>query len=115
MEVMSRPIDKPMARAQAHLAVGRYAEAIGAFRAVLGIDPSELPARLGLADAMVARGQRSEAVDGLVEAAETSAEAGQHDRAMTLYAKALALEPDRLELHLDVAMLERAIGQLDNA
>ncbi|MCA9712443.1 MAG: tetratricopeptide repeat protein, partial [Myxococcales bacterium] len=46
-----------MARASAHLAAGRFSQAIGAYRAALGIDPRALHAHLGLADAMTARGR----------------------------------------------------------
>lgn len=113
--MMSRPTDKPMARAQAHLAAGRFAEAAGAFRAVLGIDSSVVPARLGLADALVARGQRGLAADGLVEAAETFNERDQHAQALILYGKALAIDPGRMQLHLDVALLERTMGRREDA
>lgn len=109
--MMSRPTDKPMARAQAHLEAGRFAEAAGAFRAVLAIDSSMLAARLGLADALVARGQRGVAVDGLVEAAERCAEHEQHEPALALYGKALALAPARVELHLDMAVVEHAMDR----
>lgn len=108
---MTRPTDKPMARAQAHLAAGRFPEAIGAFRAVLAIDASMLAARLGLADAFVARGQRSLAVDGLVEAAERCVEHGRHEPALALYGKAIALAPSRMELQLDMAMVEHAMDR----
>lgn len=72
-------------------------------------------ARLGLADALAARGQRRLAVDGLVEAAEWWAKHGPPEPALTLYGKALALEPGRMELHLDVAVVEHAMGRLDAA
>lgn len=113
--MMARPTDKPMARAQAHVAAGRLAEAAGAFRAVLGIDSSVVPARLGLADVLVARGQRGLAADGLVAAAETFSERGQHAQALILYGKALAIDPGRLHLHLDVALLERTMGRREDA
>jgi tetratricopeptide (TPR) repeat protein len=113
--MMARLTDKPMARAHAHVAAGRFAEAAGAFRAVLGIDSSVVPARLGLADALVARGQRGLAADGLVEAAETFTEREQHAQALVLYGKALAIEPERLQLHLDVALLERTMGRHEDA
>ncbi len=106
-----RPSDKPMARAQAHLASGRFAEAMGAFRAALAIDASALSARLGLAEAMAARGNRAEAITGLLEAAEKHAELGQHAQALSLYGKALVLDPQRVALHLDVAVVERAMGR----
>jgi hypothetical protein len=114
-EPMSRHTDKPMARAQAHLVAGRYAEAIGAFRAVLGIDPSVISARLGMADAMAARGQQGIAADGLIEAAGRCVEHEQHAQALALYGKALALAPARMELHLDVAVVEQAMGRTDAA
>jgi hypothetical protein len=108
---MSRHTDKPMARAQAHLAAGHHSEAIGAFRAVLGIDPSMISARLGLAEALAARGQRGVAVEGLVEAAERCEGHGQHADALALYGKALALDPARVELHLGMAVVEHAMGR----
>ncbi len=104
-----------MARAHEHLASARYAEAAGAFRAVLRIDPNELSAHFGLADALVARGQRTEAVDGLVEAAESCTARDDHGAALTLYGKALSVDPMRLELHLDVAMAEAALGRMEAA
>lgn len=112
---MSSLTDKPLARANEHLASARYAEAAGAFRAVLHIDPTALQAHFGLADALVARGQRTEAVDGLVEAAEACNGHDDHAAALTLYGKALAVDPGRLELHLDVAMAEAALGREEAA
>ncbi len=112
---MSRFTEKPMARAAEHLASARYAEAAGAFRAVLRIDPTEFQAHFGLADALVARGQRSEAVEGLVGAAEACSGQDDHAAALTLYGKALSIEPGRLELHLDVAMAEAALGRMEAA
>ncbi|MEX1363646.1 MAG: tetratricopeptide repeat protein, partial [Nannocystaceae bacterium] len=108
---MPRPTDKPLARAQEHLASARYAEAAGAFRAVLHIDPLAFQAHFGLADALVARGQHAEAIEGLVEAAEACGEQDDHAAALTLYGKALAIDPGRLELHLDVAIAEAALGR----
>lgn len=104
-----------MARAHEHLASARYAEAAGAFRAVLRIDPNEFQAHFGLADALVARGQRAEAVEGLVAAAESCTAREDNGAALTLYGKALAVDPSRLELHLDVAMAEAALGRMESA
>lgn len=104
-----------MARAQAHLAYARYPQAIGAFRAVVGIDPTVVPARLGLADALYALGRRDEAVSGLVEAAETLSELEAYRDALSLVGRAMALAPDRLELHVDAAMVEEAMGEHDAA
>jgi hypothetical protein len=112
---MSRFTEKPMARAHEHLASARYAEAAGAFRAVLRIDPNEFQAHFGLADALMARGQRDEAVEGLVGAAESCSAREDHAAALTLYGKALSLDPVRLELHLDVAMAEAALGRMEAA
>lgn len=104
-----------MARAHEHLASARYAEAAGAFRAVLRIDPNEFQAHFGLADALVARGQHAEAVEGLVAAAESCTAREDNGAALTLYGKALAVDPMRLELHLDVAMAEAALGRMEAA
>jgi hypothetical protein len=112
---MSRYTERPMARAHEHLASARYAEAAGAFRAVLRIDPNEFQAHFGLADALVARGQRTEAVDGLVAAAESCTAREDNGAALTLYGKALSVDPMRLELHLDVAMAEAALGRMEAA
>ncbi|MEM7156464.1 MAG: tetratricopeptide repeat protein [Myxococcota bacterium] len=108
---MSGLTDKPMARAHEHLASARYAEAAGAFRAVLHIDPNAFHAHFGLADALVARGQFAEAIEGLVNAAESCVAQDDHAAALTLYGKALGIDPTRLELHLDVAMAEAALGR----
>ncbi len=115
LEGMSSVTDKPMARANAHLASARYAEAAGAFRAVLHIDPQAFQAHFGLADALVGRGQPVEAVAGLITAAESCNANDDHAAALTLYGKALAIDPSRLELHLDVAMAEAALGREDSA
>lgn len=112
---MSRFTERPMARANEHLASARYAEAAGAFRAVLRIDPNEFQAHFGLADALVARGERAEAVNGLVAAAESCTAREDNGAALTLYGKALSVDPMRLELHLDVAMAEAALGRMEAA
>jgi hypothetical protein len=110
-----RPVDIPMARAQAHLAGGRYPQAIGAFRAVVAIDSRVEGAHLGLADALTAQGRRYEAVEELVAAAQAFTTCEAHAGAMSLLDKALVLDPDRVELHLDLAMLEEALGRHDAA
>ncbi len=110
-----RPVDIPLARALTHLAAGRLPQAIGAFRAAIGVDPSALDARIGLADAIYGAGRRGEAVDGLVEVAESLAEQELHDDAMCLYSKALLIDPSRVDLHLDVAFVEEAMGRHEEA
>ncbi|MCH9685877.1 MAG: tetratricopeptide repeat protein [Deltaproteobacteria bacterium] len=104
-----------MARAQAHLAAGRFAEATGAFRAALGIAPHHREAQVGLADSLTARGLRAEAVTSLVDAAQSLAARDAHLDALTLYGKALAIDPQRSDLHLDVAFVEWAMGQRETA
>jgi len=113
--MLARPVEIPMARAQAHLAMARYPLAIGAFRAALGIDPMAVGAHLGLATALAGQGRRSEAVDGLVAAAEAFASREERVGAMSLLDKALDLDPARLELDIDIAMLEEAMGRHDAA
>ncbi|MCX4242762.1 tetratricopeptide repeat protein [Paraliomyxa miuraensis] len=113
--MMPRPTDRPLARAQAHLSAGRHAEAIGAFRAALGIDPSDMRARMGLVKALVARGRRSDAAEGLVATARDCVARRELDLALDLLGRALQLDPHRLELHVDVAMVERSLGRTEQA
>jgi tetratricopeptide (TPR) repeat protein len=108
---MSSLTEKPMARASAHLAAGRYAEAVGAFRAVLHIDPTEYRAQLGIADATAARGDRDGAIMGLLRAAETCGELHDPEGALALYGRVLVLDPNRIEVHLDIAFAESALGR----
>ena len=107
---MSRLTDKPMARAANHLAAGRFPQAIGAYRAVLGIDPGEYQAHVGIAEAEAARGNLEGAMEGLLAAAEAYGEDENYIAALALFGHALGMDPTRLELHLDVAIYESAAG-----
>jgi tetratricopeptide (TPR) repeat protein len=110
------PLDTLLARAQTHLAGARYPQAIGAFRAAVAVaGPKVVHAHLGLADALAACGRRSEAVDGLARAAEACTAREEHERATDLLGRALALDPSRTELHLELAMVEEAQGRHDAA
>lgn len=110
-----RPVDLPLARAQAHLMAARHSQAVGAFRAAVSVDPKVVQAHLGLADALFALMRRHEATEGLVTAAEAFSARHEHADAGALLGKALALDPSRLELHLDLAMVEEAMGRHDVA
>ncbi|MEX1366316.1 MAG: hypothetical protein AB1Z98_24540 [Nannocystaceae bacterium] len=70
---------------------------------------------LGLAAAQACDGQLDAAVEGLREAAVVLADHHRQGDAMSLYARALMLDPNRLEIHLDVALLEKAMGRHDVA
>jgi hypothetical protein len=105
----------PLARAHAHLTGNRFPEAIGAYRAALGVDPTVAAAHFGLADARSALGRHGEAVEGLVGAAEAFSTRSEHEDAIRLLLKAMAIDPSRMELHLDVAMVEEAMGNHDAA
>lgn len=110
-----RPVDLPLARAHAHLLAARHPEAVGAFRAAVGVDPKVVHAHLGLADALIALNRRHEAAEGLLGAAEAFSARHEHADALALLGKALAVDPCRLELHLDLAMTEEALGRHDAA
>lgn len=105
----------PLARAHAHLAGHRFPEAIGAYRAALSVDPTIAAAHFGLADAQSALGRRVEAVEALVGAAEAFSTRCEHEDAVRLLLKAMAIDPSRMELHLDVAMVEEAMGNHEAA
>ncbi|MEM9453666.1 MAG: tetratricopeptide repeat protein [Myxococcota bacterium] len=110
-----RPAEQTMARALAHFAARRYPQAIGAFRATLSLDPTTPQARVGMADALAALGRHDEAVEELVHAAQRSMDEDEPNEAMSLYSKALALDPSRMDLHLDVALAEDAMGRHEAA
>ncbi|MEM6992633.1 MAG: tetratricopeptide repeat protein, partial [Myxococcota bacterium] len=112
---MSHLTDKPMARAADHLAAGRYPQAIGAYRAVIGIDPDEYSAHVGIAEAEAARGNAEQGIDTMLEAAAAYAEQENHVAALALFGHALGMDPSRLEVHLDVAICESAAGHHDAA
>lgn len=105
----------PLARAHAHLAGNRFSEAVGAYRATLSVDPEIAAAHFGLANALNALGRSEEAVEGLVGAAEAFSTRGEHEVAVRLLLEAMAIDPRRMELHLDVAMVEEAMGNHDAA
>lgn len=100
-----------MARAAAHLSAGRFAEAEGAYNAILSIDATEYRAHLGLADCSCGRGRTDDAVSRLSEQAQSYAASGSMRAAFALITKALAIAPERLDLHIDVAELEAADGR----
>lgn len=94
---------------------GRHSAAVGAYRAALAIDASEIEAHVGLARALGRRGDREQAVDGLVETAQAMSERNEDRDALRLYGEALAIDPSRHELHLDVAVIEWHQGRHDAA
>lgn len=73
--------------------------------------PKVVNAHLGLATALNALCRRDEAAEGLARAAEAASARGEHVDAMRLLGEALAIDPSRMELHLDLAMLEEAMGR----
>lgn len=81
----------------------------------MSVDPKVVQAHVGLADALFALGRRCEAAEGLVQAAGAFGARDEHADAGALLGKALALDPSRLELHLDLAMVEEAMGRHDVA
>jgi hypothetical protein len=114
----THPVDTLLARAHGHLSGARLSQAVGAFRAAIGVagtSPKVVPAHLGLADALYAQGRRDEAIAGLVRAAEGLSASEAFDAALVLLGKAIAMDPSRMELHVDAAMAEEAMGRHDLA
>lgn len=80
------------------------------------MDPREVRAHLGLADCAIARGEDKDGiVEELLAAAADSAECDRAPDAFSLFGKALATDPGRLEIHIDIAELEAATGRGDMA
>jgi tetratricopeptide (TPR) repeat protein len=109
--------------------LARHEDAAAAFRAALTIDPSYLPARVKLAEALLEAGHLDESATlftGLVNepAAEPMAEMGlgrvaaaqgQHDAAVAHLEKAVALFPELGAAHYALARSYRALGRRDDA
>lgn len=112
---MPRPVEGALVRARTHVAQGRLNEAVGAYRAVLAIEPERLDAQLELAATRVALGDLTGAVDELLLMASEHVEAERHVEAMSAFGRALGLDPSRSEIHLDVAFVESAMGRHDAA
>ncbi len=109
--VAHRSVEAVLGRAQTYLRDGQYSRAIGAFRAAIAVTPAMFVAQVGLADALVGGGRRTEAIEGLVSAAKTLREDQQQPDALGLLNTAFALDPSRVGLHLDIAVVEEAMGQ----
>ena len=102
-----------------YLEAARYDDAIGEYRASLGLNPSSATTRYNLGFALSARGRRDEAIaefeqairidpeyaqahnnlGALLQLAGRGAEAEQH------YRRAIALRPDNVDAHVNLAQL----------
>ncbi|MBX7081326.1 MAG: hypothetical protein K1X88_19145, partial [Nannocystaceae bacterium] len=112
---MTPPTSRPLARASEHMAAGRFAEAAGAFRAVLQIDASEPQAHEGLGHCARARGHNGDAFEHFVRAAGLWRERGEDETALGCYTQAVASDPSQLDVHVDIAELEAAMGRTEQA
>jgi tetratricopeptide (TPR) repeat protein len=113
--VLPPPTSRPLARASEHLAAGRLAEAAGAFKAVLQIDPHESQAHFGLAQCAVGRGQHDVAYEHFLRTAQLLRERGASDDALTCYGYAVSSDPRRIDIHVDIAELEMELGRREAA
>jgi tetratricopeptide (TPR) repeat protein len=91
-----------------------YPEALGAFRSSLIVDPANPVAHVGIAECTIAMGQYELAIERLVNSAHRLAESNNR-HAHTLIKRAMILAPNRLELHVDAAQIELALGQIGKA
>lgn len=115
MTVVSPPTSRPLARAADHLQAGRLAEAAGAYRAVLQIDPEEPLAHAGLGQCAYGRGRYGDAYDHWVRAAEIHRARGEAETALGYYGYAVGVSPEAMELHVDIADLEVSLGRREAA
>ncbi|MBC8066932.1 MAG: tetratricopeptide repeat protein, partial [Deltaproteobacteria bacterium] len=113
--MVSPPTSRPLARASEHLAAGRLAEAAGAFKAALQIDPNETQAHLGLAQCAVGRGQHDVAFEHFSRTAQLLRERGANDDALSCYGYAVSSDPQRIDIHVDIAELELEMGRREAA
>jgi tetratricopeptide (TPR) repeat protein len=96
-------------RGEALAALGRDAEAVDAYRAALGADPSLTNVSRRI-EVLSLRGVQRD-----VAAARAAARAGKPDDAMQGYRAAIARSPDSAFLYREVAAIEKQQGLLDAA
>ncbi len=98
-------------------AEGNSSDAEALVRFALSTDPDASHAHICLARIRAARGEEEAAVEGLVDAVRLRATAGVADPAplYEMLAAALELAPARLDLHIDLAELQAAHGDVPGA
>jgi tetratricopeptide (TPR) repeat protein len=98
-----------LGRAQTLLALERTQDALTAFEAVLAVDPSLAEVRRRV-DAL-----RFRAMDESLAAARTAEQAGQFDKARSLYERAAAASPESAFLYRELARIDRRLNRHDDA
>ncbi len=95
---------------------GRESDAEALYRRAISAAPQDPRAHVALAKLRAARGEGALAIDALVEAArEVAQTAIDPDPIYSMLGVALELDPDRLELHVDLAEAQAAAGDVHGA
>ena len=131
-EAIQRGLDDPATRNNLGLALhllGRHAEAVGAFLAVLDSEPNNPMAHTNLGAALRELGEKDQALMHMTRAAELApqlasarnnlgqflVDLGRPDDALPHCQAAIALEPAMAEAHNNLGNVYRAIGHLPEA
>ena len=106
---------KLLASAQAYMRKGQYRKAISAFERVLKEDPSDVRARLNLANLYYRKEDFPNAVATFLEVAKIYEESGATLKAIAVYKQAIKLDRDRADLHVLIADNYERHGLLNEA
>lgn len=109
--------DSVLDMAQTLASEGNSSDAEALVRFALGTDPDSARAHVTLARLRAARGERDAAVDALIDGARRRAAIGCEDPSplYAMLAAALELDPARLDIHVDLAELQAAHGDVPGA
>lgn len=110
-------LDQLMAVANVYFATKRYTDAQAVFEAVIRIDQQQTEAHIGLADCRSARGQPERGASALIDAARSLGAGPRLQAVYTLLGRALELDPERSDAHLELAQLQRChdTGRMETA
>jgi hypothetical protein len=108
-------LESTLSRAAHFFSLSRFADAARVYQEAVSIAPKDPRSLAGLAEAMFAIGAPHLGIPRLIDLAGVYAETQFHDAALAVYDRVLGLSPDRLELHLDMAQVEREADRAGQA
>ena len=102
---------KALEKAERFAAKGQHDRAAREYRAIAENEPSDIRAWLILADCLVRCEDKAQAIETYLRVAATYTEQREAQKAVAVYRQILNIDPSRLDVHFQVAMLNRSIGR----